>query len=330
VGTQIFQWIWKGADSFGQMTNLSKDLRQRLETCARLRTGKVTASREDSEGNKKLQIRFDSVNSTDNSTDAIESVLLAQGRSEEDDENDGDGSKRFTACISSQSGCAMGCTFCKTGTLGLRRNLTPGEMVEQFLRLECSAALPLGNVVFMGMGEPLANSESLRRACAILSHPKGRCLSPRRITVSTAGLISGIIDLADKGPHLRLAVSLTTADPDQREALMPIAKSNPLSDLRRAIAYYGEKSGRRPTLEGVLLGDVNTSPSHARAFAAFARDLGAHVNLIPWNPVEGLDFHEPTVQEGRSFLRILENAGVSATLRHPRGSTIAGACGQLG
>jgi 23S rRNA (adenine2503-C2)-methyltransferase len=237
---------------------------------------------------------------------------------------------RFTACISSQSGCAMGCRFCKTGTLGLRRNLTGAEMLEQFLLLEECAGAPLSNVVFMGMGEPLANIVALRRACAILSHPKGRCLSPRRITVSTAGLIPGIIDLADQGPHLRLAVSLTTADPDLRESLMPVARSNPLPDLRRAIAYYAEKSGRRPTLEAALLGGVNTSPAQARAFAAFARDLGAHVNLIPWNPVPGLDFHEPTTGESRAFLRILEDAGVSATLRLRRGSAIAGACGQLG
>ena len=129
---------------------------------------------------------------------------------------------------------------------------------------------------------------------------------------------------------MRLAVSLTTADQDLRESLMPVAKSNPLPDLRRAIAYYAEKSGRRPTLEAALLGGVNTSSTHARAFAAFARELGAHVNLIPWNPVQGLDFHEPTVGESRSFLRVLEVAGVSATLRLRRGSGIAGACGQLG
>jgi 23S rRNA (adenine2503-C2)-methyltransferase len=324
AGTQIFQWIWKGATSFDQMTNVSKSLRQELADTSRLRSGLVTARLEDAEGNKKLQIRFVSA--------VVEAVLLAQSRIDRDaDETDEmQDAARFTACISSQCGCAMGCCFCKTGTLGLRRNLSAAEMLEQFLLLEHTASSPLGNVVFMGMGEPLANIAALRRACAILSHPKGRCLSPRRITVSTAGLIPGIIDLADHGPHLRLAVSLTTADQDQREALMPVAKSNPLPELRRAIAYYAEKSGRRPTLEAALLGDVNTSPAHAHAFAALAHDLGAHVNLIPWNPVPGLDFHEPTMQESRSFLHILEAAGVSATLRLRRGSAIAGACGQLG
>jgi 23S rRNA (adenine2503-C2)-methyltransferase len=319
------------------MTNVAKALRQELTASARLRTGTVTARLEDAGGNKKLQIRFplSGVDVCESKLEAttvvreggIEAVLLAQSRAES--END-EGGSRYTACISSQSGCAMGCRFCKTGTLGLRRNLTAAEMLEQFLLLEECAGAPLSNVVFMGMGEPLANIASLRRACAILSHPKGRCLSPRRITVSTAGLIPGIIDLADRGPHLRLAVSLTTADPDLRETLMPVAKSNPLPDLHRAIAYYAEKSGRRPTLEAALLSGVNTSLAQAHAFAALARDLGAHVNLIPWNPVPGLDFHEPTVAESRSFLRVLEAAGVSATLRLRRGSAIAGACGQLG
>jgi 23S rRNA (adenine2503-C2)-methyltransferase len=322
VGVQVFQWIWKGVTDFAAMTNLSAGLRARLQGCARLRTGVVTARLQDDDGNEKVQIGFNTEGTEVGTTEgtecvAVESVLLRDG-------------ERHTACLSSQSGCAMGCVFCKTGTLGLRCNLSAAEIIEQFLVLEGAAGKPLDNVVFMGMGEPLANLAAVRRAVSILGHPRGRFLSPRRITLSTAGLIDGIIDLADHGPHLRLAVSLTAADAALRASLMPVARANPLDALKEAIGYYGEKSGRRPTLEAVLLGGVNTSPALARGMAAFARDLKAHVNLIPWNPVSGIALQEPAVKECKAFLAILEAAGVSTTLRLRRGESIAGACGQLG
>jgi 23S rRNA (adenine2503-C2)-methyltransferase len=320
VGTQLFQWIWKGEAAFQGMTNLSREVRNRLSETALLRTGKVTARLRDEEGTEKVQLLFPR-------DTTVEAVLLSQYRGDEDSDSP---PPRHTACVSSQSGCAMACAFCKTGTLGLRRNLAASEILEQFLVLEGVAGAPLDNVVCMGMGEPLANLAALRSALAILCHPKGRALSPRRLTVSTAGLIGGIRDLADAGPPVRLAVSLTTADPELRAALMPVAKTNPLPELKEAIRYYTEKSGRRPTLEAVLIHDTNTSPALARTFAAFARDVGAHVNLIPWNPVPGIPFTEPTAKECRSFQTALEEAGISTTLRLRRGDSIAGACGQLG
>jgi 23S rRNA (adenine2503-C2)-methyltransferase len=312
MGKQVFKWVAKGAASFEDMTDIPLQIRRELSEKARLRTGSITRRLEDS-GAIKLQISFpDEI--------GIETVLLA------------DREGRKTACLSSQAGCALGCRFCQTGRLGFMRNLSAGEIVEQFLFLEeiAKETTPLDNVVFMGMGEPLLNLDALRKAIAILTHPGGRNFSLRRITVSTAGIIQGILNLADHGPAVRLAVSLTTADPALRNDLMPVARANTLDKLKKAIAYYSQKTGKRCTLEAVLMGGVNTGAGHALQLADFAQDLGAHVNLIPWNPVPGLPFTGPAQEEARNFVRVLESRHIPVTLRLRRGSNIAGACGQLG
>lgn len=309
-GKQIFQWIGKGAESFDEMTNLSKDLRDNLSEKALLRSTLVSKILEDSDGTIKLQITLsDGL--------AVETVLLTDRES------------RKTACVSCQVGCAMNCAFCQTGHLGLARNLTAGEIVEQFLYLEKHAG-PLDNIVFMGMGEPMMNLENVRKAIAILTNKEGRALSGRRITLSTSGVIKGIYDLADNGPQIRLAVSLTTADSVLRERLMPICRTNPLSELRKAIDYFARKTGKRVTLEAALLHDTNTSIESATNMINFARGLDVHVNLIPWNPVDGLEFSEPSAKECKNFLYHLEKAGINVTLRTRRGREIGGACGQLG
>ena len=164
----------------------------------------------------------------------------------------------------------------------------------------------------------------------VQANPEGRGLSTRRITISTSGIIQGIYDLADNGPHMRLAVSLTTADPALREQLMPVTKSNPLPKLKEAIAYYTNKTKRRCTLEAALLSNENTGKKSAQQMIDFASGLDVHINLIPWNPVEGLPFSSPSHEECSSFVRLLENAGLNVTLRTRRGQKIGGACGQLG
>lgn len=309
-GEQIFQWIGKGVTSFDQMTNLSLDLRTKLEETSVIRSSRISKILKDPDGTIKLQIEL-------HDKKAVETVLLI------DKEN------RKTACVSCQVGCAMKCAFCQTGQLGLARNLTAAEIVEQFLFLEQEAG-PLNNIVFMGMGEPLMNLSAIRKSVDVLTHKKGRNLSSRRITLSTSGVIKGIYDLADNGPLLRLAVSLTTADEDLRTELMPVNIKNPLPELKQAIKYYSEKTGKRVTLEAALLSEKNTGVESAKKMIDFAKDLDVNVNLIPWNPIETLPFKEPSASEAKNFISILERANLNVTLRTRRGRKIGGACGQLG
>ena len=309
-GEQIFQWIGKGVTSFDQMTNLSLDLRTKLEETSVIRSSRISKILKDPDGTIKLQIEL-------HDKKAVETVLLI------DKEN------RKTACVSCQVGCAMKCAFCQTGQLGLARNLTAAEIVEQFLFLEQEAG-PLNNIVFMGMGEPLMNLSAIRKSVDVLTHKKGRNLSSRRITLSTSGVIKGIYDLADNGPLLRLAVSLTTADEDLRTELMPVNIKNPLPELKQAIKYYSEKTGKRVTLEAALLSEKNTGVESAKKMIDFAKDLDVNINLIPWNPIETLPFKEPSASEAKNFISMLERANLNVTLRTRRGRKIGGACGQLG
>ena len=309
-GKQIFKWIALGAQSFDAMTNLPKDLRADLQEKACVRSSCVSQALRDKDGTVKLQIK---------SHDGllIETVLLI------------DIEGRKTACVSCQAGCAMACAFCQTGHLGFARNLTAAEIVEQFLFLEAECGA-LDNIVFMGMGEPTLNLDAIRKAIAVLTNKEGRALGTKRITLSTCGVAKGIYDLADNGPKIRLAVSLTTADPDLRAELMPVTKTNPLPELRAAIDYYAKKSGRRVTLEAALLGGKNTGDDSARRMIEFARGLDVNINLIPWNPVASLPFEEPSREECEAFVRQLEAAGLNVTLRRRRGAGVQGACGQLG
>jgi 23S rRNA (adenine2503-C2)-methyltransferase len=314
-GAQICKWISRGVLSFDEMTDLPLSLREKLKQQYRVRIACVSGRLEDPDGTVKLRLSLDGGTS-------IEAVLLSGGR------------ERKTACLSTQAGCPSGCVFCNTGALGFRRNLTASEIAEQFLWLK-DLSPEIKNIVIMGMGEPLLNLAELRKACAFLCHRDGPGLSPRRITVSTSGEAKGIRDLADGGPPVRLAFSLTTADGKLREALMPAARNNPLPLIKEALLYFQEKGGGRVTLEAVLLGGINTRREDAEALAVFARGLDAVVNLIPWNPVEGLAFEgrplrEPPAKETAAFARRLENAGLKVTRRYRRGRGVSGACGQLG
>ena len=309
-GKQIFKWISLGAESFDEMTNLPKDLRSSLEEKAALRSSSVNQVLRDKDGSVKLQIKnHDGL--------LIETVLLT------------DIEGRKTACVSCQAGCAMACAFCQTGHLGFARNLTAAEIVEQFLFLEKECGT-LDNIVFMGMGEPMLNLDAIRKAIAVLTHKEGRALGTKRITLSTCGITKGIYDLADNGPKIRLALSLTTADEDLRTQLMPVTKTNPLSEVRKAIDYYAKKSGRRVTLEAALLGSKNTGKESADRMIEFARGIDVNINLIPWNPVQTLPFVEPSQKECDDFVKRLEAAGLNVTLRRRRGAGVNAACGQLG
>ncbi|EFW36414.1 23S rRNA (adenine(2503)-C(2))-methyltransferase RlmN [Treponema phagedenis] len=309
-GEQIFRWIASGVESFAEMTNLSLSERERLANSAVIRGSKLAVILKDPDGTIKLGIDlYDS--------QRVETVLLI------------DRAGRKTACVSCQVGCPMSCSFCQTGQLGFTRNLTAAEIVEQFLHLEKIAG-KLDNIVFMGMGEPMLNLPAIRKAIAVLTHKKGRALSPRRITLSTSGICKGIYELGSLGPDIRLAVSLTTANTALRTKLMPITKQNSLEDLKKAIAFFNEKTKKRVTLELALMRGINTAPSFAREVIEFSKGLNVHINLIPWNPVESLDYASPTEKELIGFESLLRKAGIPVTLRHRRGKTICGACGQLG
>jgi 23S rRNA (adenine2503-C2)-methyltransferase len=324
---QIFKWISGGAYGFEEMSNLPQPLRKELAEKFILRPA-VAAEKHcgggaADDGSIKLALRF---------ADGVwaEAVLLTAG------------SGRRTVCLSTQAGCQAGCVFCKTGT-GFSRDLSSAEIVEQFFLLEkaavetlrTSAARPVSNIVVMGMGEPLLNLAELRRALAVITCKQGIGFSKRRITVSTCGIVRGIEDLAANGPAVRLALSLTTADEDLRRRLMPITASQPLNKVKAALRGFQEQGGGRVTLEAVLLGGINTRVEDARSIAEFSEGLDAVVNLIPWNPVDGLEFEgkalkPPSTTETEKFTRELEKLGLNVTRRFRRGRGIMGACGQLG
>jgi 23S rRNA (adenine2503-C2)-methyltransferase len=323
---QIFKWISRGAGGFGEMSDLPQSLREDLAKRFILRPPAAEEKHCGGDGSVKLALRFsDGV--------WVEAVLLS------------DSSGRHTACLSTQAGCPAGCVFCKTGT-GFSRSLTSAEIVVQFLLLEKAAmeingaaldrdARAISNIVVMGMGEPLLNLEELRKALDVITCKRGIGFSPRRITVSTCGIAQGIVDLAAKGPAVRLALSLTTADEHLRRRLMPIAASHSLNKVKEALLCFQRQGGGRVTLEAVLLGGVNTRSEDAGSIAEFAKDLDAVVNLIPWNPVNGLEFEgkalrPPSSAEAETFTQALEKLGLKVTRRFRRGRGIMGACGQLG
>lgn len=312
---QVFKWIRRGVSSFDGMTDLSISLREELSSRFSLYSSQVLSQITDRDGTVKLRICL-----RDNAK--IEAVILSDGRG------------RRTACLSTQAGCPMGCVFCKTGTLGFLRNLDSGEIIEQFLHI-LKMCPEIDSLVIMGMGEPLLNLEALRKALAFLSGGAGMGFSKRRITVSTCGISGGIRDLASRGPGIRLAVSITTADENLRRRLMPVCASESQEDLKEALLFYQAKTRRRITLEAALLGGINTRSEDAAAMAAFAGGLDAVVNLIPWNPVEGLLFEgrplrETAAGEAEAFQAELESRGLKVTRRYRKGRGVSGACGQLG
>lgn len=308
-GSQLFRWIAGGVASFDAMTDLPLSERGRLASRP-LYSSTVAETLEAEDGSVKLKIRL-------RDGAAVEAVLIPDFRG------------RLTACVSSQVGCAMGCTFCKTGTLGFLRNLGPDEIVEQYLHLARLRGKP-SNVVFMGMGEPLLNLTSVRKAIEVLTNADGLALSRRKITISTCGIVPGIIELADRGPHVRLAISLTAASDELRSELMPVNRRWNLASLREALLYYQSRTNDRITFEAAIMGGRNVDIASARSMATWLAPLRAQLNVIPWNPVEGLPYREPTRNEISTFENELSRLGVLTVQRARRGRGVGGACGQLG
>jgi len=307
-GKQIFEWIHTGITSFSDMTNLPLNVRERFKNISIL-SSEVSQEVISEDGTSKITLKLQDGR-------FIESVVLV------------DDDKRKTACLSSQVGCAMGCTFCKTATMGLLRNLSAGEIVEQFLHLK-SLYGTISNIVFMGMGEPLANLDELVKAIKILHHPKGQNIGLRKITVSTSGIVSKIKELADRELPVRLAVSLISADPEIRAKLMPVAGKEPLKSLKESLLYFQARSIKRITIEYVLMAGVNDTKEDAVKLRHFVDNLKVIVNIIPWNPVEGLPYTEPKEEVVNSFIDMLEELSIPVTKRYKKGRSVNGACGQL-
>ncbi|PID86781.1 MAG: 23S rRNA (adenine(2503)-C(2))-methyltransferase RlmN [Chloroflexi bacterium] len=299
--------------------NLRDDLRLKLENDTRIGTLATETAVVSNDGlTQKFLLKL-----SDHET--IETVLMSfTGR---------DGTPRATACISTQVGCAMGCVFCATGQMGFTRHLTPGEIVAQALhtnKILKQNNQRLRNIVLMGMGEPLHNYEATMAAIDILTDHKGLALAPKHITLSTVGVVPGILRLADdKKRPVRLAVSLHGATDTERQALVPLARRWPLSALMAACHTYSQKRGRRIFFEWTLIEGENDTPEQAHALGKLLQDLDAHVNLIPLNPTGGYNGQPTRSETVKKFQQILAAYNLPSTVRQRRGIDIAAGCGQL-
>jgi 23S rRNA (adenine2503-C2)-methyltransferase len=312
----LYQQLWNDPSQF---TNLPQRLRERLEETFRFHSILPARVLESVDGETRKTL----FNLPDNQ--AIEAVRMSY-------------EKRRTLCISTQAGCAMGCTFCATGQMGFRRHLRSGEIVEQVLyyaRQLRQTGEDVTNVVVMGMGEPFHNYDATLAAIDRLNHPQGFNLGARRFTISTVGLVPAILRFADEKRQVNLAVSLHAADNELRSSMLPVNKRYPIEELIRACEEYVDKTNRRVTFEWALIHDVNDSPEQARQLAQLLSGLVrggsalCHVNVIPLNPTQGFEGQATTRERAQAFKDELERHGIPCTIRSRRGIDIQAGCGQL-
>jgi len=308
---QVYNWFFQQqVTSFAEMSNLPASLREFLISQIDTNLPKIVQRRQSSDGTCKYLLRL-----YDGSQ--IEMVLMPSG-------------KKNTLCVSSQVGCARACQFCATATLGLKRNLKVDEILAQIYlaRLELGEER-LTNIVFMGMGEPLDNYDNLIRSIKILQHEQAFSFSPRRITVSTSGVIPRINQLADSGLKVKLAVSLNVALDNKRSVLMPINNTYPLSELKAALIEFRKKTNFRITFEYVMIKNFNMGHEDIKAIKKFLGDISCKINLIAWNAVEDLPYLSPNEEEIDQFTEKLHVLSAAVTRRKSRGNDIEAACGQL-
>lgn len=312
-GRQLFRWLYRNHEhDFDLLTDLSKDLRQQLAQeceCVVLSPEETLVA---SDGTTKYLYRTD-----DGSL--FESVMIPN-----------DDSGRRTVCVSSQIGCALGCRFCATGALGFERDLTVREIISQLIyarRTEGEDAF--SNIVFMGMGEPLLNLQNIMAAVSIITDAAGLSHTAKKITISTAGIIPGIVKLAQSGSKMRLAVSLNAATQEKREQIMPVCRKYPLAKLRTALIDYARITGSRITLEYALFDGFNDHDEDVKAIIRFVQGIPCKINLLAYNPVEGLPFARPNAQSVDAFAKKLYPHVPAVTVRKSRGADIGAACGQL-
>ena len=314
---QIFRWLYKkGAAHWDEMTDLPQSLRQRLDECFSLNLPTIRNRQTDPEdGTEKLLLELrDGL--------AIESVIIPRM------DRGGRSAQAHTLCVSTQVGCGFSCRFCATGRMGFVRDLLAGEVVAQVV-LARRLGASLKRVVLMGMGEPLHNYDNVMSAVRILCDREGLAWSPRRITLSTVGLVPEIYRLAQDGPGLKLAVSLHGTTDQKRSELIPIARVYTLDRLFDALHYYRERNGRRISFEYLLIRSVNDGLRDAQRLVALLRGLVCHVNLIPYNNVPRSGYARPSGVVINRFAERLREAGITTTIRASRGRGVCGACGQL-
>jgi len=326
---QVFEWIYpRRAEKADKMTNLPANLRAWLAENYDFEATEVMGRQTALDVTQKLLQRL-----RDGSL--IETVIIRAPM-----EGVGQDKSRRTICISTQVGCAYGCKFCASGLEGWKRDLSVGEIVSQLVqvcRIEDQAdparaaegLASFDNIVVMGMGEPLANYDNLMAALRIVNAAWGFGFGARRVTISTSGVVPKILKLAEEPEGFRLAISLHGATNEVREKIMPVNKKYPLEELVPAAKAFARKHGRMLTLEFILIEDINDMLEQARKLAVIARELHAHVNLIPYNKVEGLPWVRPSLTRQDRFVKELRALGVTATLRREKGHDIDAACGQL-
>ncbi len=308
---QLYCWMYrKGARAFTEMTDLSREFRLKLEGIADLECLRIEMRRQ-SKLDQSLKYLF---RLPDNQ--AVEAVYMVE-------EN------RITVCLSTMIGCPIGCPYCATGMMGFKRNLTAGEIVDQFLWIRREQSQKITNVVLMGMGEPLLNYEAVVKATAILNSELGAEIAARRITISTVGIVPQIYRYASEGHRYKLAISLNAVNDQQRNTLVPINQKYPLSELLKAVNYYTRKSRRRVTFEYVLIKGVNDDSQHARELISLLGKISCKLNVIPYNANEFLPYKAPGEKELEQFLGKLYQAPFAITVRRSKGQDIAAACGQL-
>ena len=307
---QLFTWLhFRRVTSFDQMTDLSLKFRNVLESTAEITRPEEVNKVESEDGTVKYLLQLPS--------GPAESVLIPEP-------------PRFTACLSTQYGCRMGCKFCMTGLAGFHGNMSADEIVAQLYTMSDNSVNRISNVVLMGMGEPMDNWDPVEHALEIISDDRGICIGQRKITVSTVGLPGGIRKLVDMEKQYGLAVSLHSAVQKTREILTPAAKAISLSRLKEDMLEYTGTTGRRVTLEYCLIEGVNDSVDEARALADYSRGLPCKINLLVYNPVPGLKWKPPDEEAVNNFTEYLLPRCQAVTLRRSRGGEVAGACGQLG
>ncbi|MCH2231223.1 MAG: 23S rRNA (adenine(2503)-C(2))-methyltransferase RlmN [Crocinitomicaceae bacterium] len=313
-GKQIFEWLWqKDAVTFEDMTNLSKSLRKKLNSSFFIDHIELEDQQISSDKTIKCAFKIEEGK-------VIEGVLIPT-------------SSRTTACISSQVGCSLACKFCATGKLKLMRNLTPGEMVDQVVYLKNQAEnrykTTLSNIVYMGMGEPLLNYNNMLRSTELICSPQGLGMSPKRITVSTAGIAKMIKKLGDDGVKFNLALSLHAANDRKRSHIMEINDSNNLEALKESLIYFHQRTGSRVTFEYIIFKDFNDSLEDAQELAEFAKCVPCKVNIIEYNPIDDGEFQQADRTKVDAFASYLENKNMIVHIRRSRGKDIDAACGQL-
>ncbi len=311
---QVYEWLWqKSVKSFEDMTNISLELRQKLEENFVINHIRVDHIQRSTDGTIKNAVRL-------HDGKIVESVLIPTD-------------KRITACISSQVGCSLDCHFCATARLKRMRNLNADEIYDQVVAIKNEAESfynrPLTNIVFMGMGEPLMNYNNVLEAVDKITSDEGLGMSAKRITLSTVGLAKMIKKLADDEVKFNLAVSLHSARDEVRDRIMPINHKNPIPQLADALRYWYEKTRRKVTYEYVVWRDINDSQEDIDALVKFCKIIPCKVNLIEYNPIDDGVFQQAQPESLENYIRALENAGIVAKVRYSRGKDIDAACGQL-